>query len=151
MRRVALCTVTLLAATGLMAAPPAAIATQTGSCNGHGVLITSTPVRIDVVTTADYYFTVQGVCMFGLLGNPTFGTTLTGTGVLTGRCGAWTGQGVVHGDHDHDHELVGTTWFIGVPNGKAVGQFEVAPDISNGQSCVTGASRWLLVGGVELL
>ncbi len=103
----------VLAIGASMLPAPAANATQSGSCNGHGTLITAAGVRVDAVVTTSYYFSVTGVCMLGLFPNYTFSMrTFTGTGVLTGRCAAWDGMGTIQG-HDHSHELVGTAWAIG--------------------------------------
>ncbi|HVF75212.1 MAG TPA: hypothetical protein VM938_09185 [Acidimicrobiales bacterium] len=150
MRRAAVFPVTLLAASLLISAPPAAMAAETGSCNGHGVLHTASPIRVDALVSTVYFFNVQGVCMFGYPFNTVFRNSFSGQGVLTGRCASWSGHGEVHGDHEHDHELVGTTWFVGDPLSEAFGQFQIVPDSSAGQSCLTGVTRWLIVGGVEL-
>lgn len=157
MRRSALVGTILLTAGLLVGGPAPAQASYTGSCNGHGWLITDVGLRspgplFSPPVTANYYFVVRGVCAtpWGL-----FTTEFWGAGVLTGYCENWTGTGVINSNHDHDHRLLGATWTVGVPGstlGEVAGSFKMAVDPAGGGSCLAGtANGFAMVGGVVLL
>ena len=78
-------------------------------------------------------------------------TTLTAAGNLSGWCGHALGNGVagIHG-HVFNFVLEGTTMTF---TDGVVGTLQVVPDVTStpAQSCITGATRFLVSGSLELI
>ena len=132
--------------------PAAAVAV----CTGQGVLMTGTPIYHHVIVTGGVvvtapvttYFAASitiGACA-GVTTSPTLGITVgdpfTLTGTKSGWCGQSTGTGVTNRGSrfawvEVGSKMIFTGELVGIVSG-------YVPDVLAGQSCVTGATRFLM-------
>lgn len=75
-------------------------------------------------------------------------TGLNASGSLTGFCGQSTGNGAVNGHHGFTYVSAGSMLVL---VGSAAGVANAVPDATQGQSCTTGATRFLVTGAVALV
>lgn len=141
MRRLQLLVAIALVTTGMaVAVAPAQAHPQT--CSGQGTM--TTPPMFYAGTGPDanggWSLTLTvGTCI------PLSGMTAAGT--ISGNCNLASGTGSVNG---HSFSF---TWVNGhmVWAGQAVGEWQAVPDILSAQSCLTGATRWIVTGWVNMI
>ena len=157
LRRIGTLAAAAFMGTALVAVIPASPASaSTEVCVGQGTATTGAlyypgfPPVTTTPNTVGYAFTLDGVgfCL------PSLGT-LSAAGTLTGWCGHSTGTGTVDGHHNYSHVSAGSFLVVlptgSVPGGTAVGLVNAVPDATAGQSCITGATRFIVTGAVVLV
>lgn len=135
-------------ATALVAlAPVSPASADTNVCAGQGSLTTGPLVYPVTATTAPSVTINQPRTVafaFGIgIGTcaPDLGKSLTATGTLTGWCGLWSGQGITGQGHQFAWLAAGG---VAVFTGELDGVALVTPNVLAGQSCLTGATSFLV-------
>lgn len=139
----------------LAVAPVSPAAADTNVCAGHGTATTSGPLVFPVTSSPLGTVTVHQsrTVTFGFstsLGTcaPDLGKSLTATGQLSGWCGHSSGHGITGNAHRFAWVSAGTVLVL---TGDVTGIAHAAPDVLTGQSCMTGATSFLVTFGVLLL
>lgn len=133
---------TVVGLTLTVAAPAEA---HTNVCVGHGTFTTAGPMFYvgfggPTVTSFSMVFPTVGQCVSGP--QPEFFT-----GTVVGNCGLATGVGTTATGHAFNFTWVGQTLTF---SGQVNGELHIVEDSASGQSCVTGARRFLVSGGLLL-
>ena len=151
-RRIAAFLATMLAAGGLMVFANAQPANAVWICAGQGTAATGQPVfypGLNPATNPPNTFTFLfslGACAH--LPSGTTNKTIAATGEFLGWCGLSSGLGnLAQGDL---FAWIGIGSML-VLTGHIVGLVNATPDVLAGESCVTGADRFLVTGFVVLL
>lgn len=149
-RRLAAPLAAVLAVSGLSVFATARPAAAIWVCPGLGTFQTGNPVYypgFGSTSQNSFVFTFGiGACVHIPSGTTT--KTITATGVFLGYCGFSSGAGTT-GNGDL-FAFVGVGGVL-VVTGHTVGTLTIAPDVLNGESCTTGADRFLIAGVLILL
>lgn len=132
------CVLTAVLATGLAASPAHA---GRDSCSGVGHMSTP-PMWYPVVgpsANGAFALSIPGGCFFAI-------TDLSMAGNISGWCGHALGAGVANGHHSFNFTIEGSVMTF---TGGVVGSFYVQP--APGQSCLSGATQWTVMGSVALV
>ena len=137
------------AVSGLSVFAPARPAAAVWVCAGQGTAVTGSPVYypgLGPTPLNTFVFALGlGVCAHSSSG--TTDKTVTASGIFLGWCGLSSGLGNL-GQGDL-FAWIGVGGML-VVTGHVVGVVNAGPDLASGESCTTGADRFLVVGGLVL-
>lgn len=118
-------------------------------CTGEGTAATNSPVfypGLGPTPDNGFVFALEfGLCAHS--GTGTTGKTVTATGVFLGWCGLSSGLGTL-GQGDL-FAWIGVGGIL-VLTGHIAGVVDALPDLVNGESCITGADRFVIAGAILL-
>jgi hypothetical protein len=142
MRKALVPVVVLVTAAASLVVSIADAEAHTDACLGNGTLVTAAPLLYPPTpaTTPFSATFVTGTCVAsGPLGM---------SGVISGSCGVANGVGTTGSGHSFSFAWMGATiTFVG----DVQGTMQIGPDVFQGESCLTGADRFLLGGAVTLV
>ena len=136
-------------ATRFLVSGSVALTGSTAPCTGAGLMHTSTPMYFPGFgpsATGPFVIDMPGACL-------TLGASFNAAGNFTNNgvgnyCEFATGTGVANGTHSFTMTVSGPTITFG---GSVQGTLQMHPDVTAGESCISGADRFVVSGSVILL